>query len=159
MRVFAICVAATALFASAAQADPAEEQSIRIEPGLWAFENTMAGTATLPNGASMAMPARTTTDNECITPEKAEITPERMLREMRDGGGECEYGEIVFAGLTMSTTISCVADGMRMAGDYSFEVAEDRRSGTGSLALNGVADGMTVNSTFEMSGKLTGPCS
>ena len=62
----------------------AAQESISMEPGQWSFENTMSGSATMGGGVAMQMPARVTTDTECITPENSEITPDRMMRELRE---------------------------------------------------------------------------
>ncbi|MEM7660710.1 MAG: DUF3617 family protein [Pseudomonadota bacterium] len=154
MRILFATTAAIALGGAAFAQD-----SISIEPGQWTFENTMSGVADMGGGQSFAMPSRTFTDAECIKPEDATLTPERMIQEMQeDGGGECQYSEISISGLTMSTTITCIQDGMQMVGDYTYTVAEDRRSGTGSLDLNGNMEGMTITSNFTMSGTHQGPC-
>ncbi|MEM9376989.1 MAG: DUF3617 family protein [Pseudomonadota bacterium] len=137
----------------------AAQDTIRVEPGLWSYENTMSGTATMPGSPPFNLPPTTSNDTDCITPDETEITPERMIREMReDGGGECEYDDITFSGNTMSTNMTCVADGMNMSGDYTFEVSDDGRAGTGTLDLNGVAEGMTITSTFILRGRWVEPC-
>lgn len=120
----------------------------------------MSGVADMGGGQTFAMPARTFNDIECIKPEDAVLTPERMIQEMQeDGGSECQYSDISMSGLTMSTTITCLQDGIQMVGDYSYTVSEDRRSGSGSLDLNGSMDGMTITSSFTMIGSYVGPCS
>ena len=59
----------------------------------------------------------------------------------------------------MTTTLTCVSDGMNLTGDYTFTVAEDRRSGEGRVELNGTADGMNITSVFDMTGSYVGACS
>lgn len=154
MKRYQLVLSAAFLFASGAAA----QDSISMEPGQWNFENSMSGSASMPGGGSFQMPARTTTDTECITPEDATITPDRMMRELREDGGDCEYSEISFSGLTMTTTLTCSSDDMNMTGDYTFTVAADRRSGEGRIELTGIADGMNINSVFNMTGAYVGAC-
>ncbi|MEM6899993.1 MAG: DUF3617 family protein [Pseudomonadota bacterium] len=156
MRLLIISLAVGTSFAGAASA----QETISIEPGQWVFENTMSGSADMGGGQTFTMPSRTFNDTECIRPEDATLTPEQMIEDMQeDGGSECQYSEIEMSGLTMSTTITCIQDGMQMVGDYTYTVSEDRRSGVGSLALNGNANGMVITSNFTMSGTHQGPCS
>ncbi|MEM7767488.1 MAG: DUF3617 family protein [Pseudomonadota bacterium] len=155
MKTVITSIAAALVLAGTA----AGEESISIEPGQWSFDNTMSGSLNMGGGQTMAMPSRTTSSSECVTPEDATITPERMIEEMEeDGGNECAYGDIDFSGRTMSTTITCTSDGIEMVGDYTFTVSEDRRAGTGSMEMTGTMNGMTMESSFVMEGELTGPC-
>jgi len=154
MKYATIATAALAITGVASAQD-----SISIEPGEWSFENTMSGVVDMGGGQTFGMPSRTFGDTECIKPEDATLTPERMIREMQeDGGGECQYSDISINGLTMTTSIICVQEGMEMVGDYTYTVTADRRSGTGSMEMNGTMDGMTINSRFSMVGSYIGPC-
>ncbi len=136
------------------------QESISIEPGLWTHTNTMSGAAEMAGAPPITMPPRTTTSTECVTPENIEITPERLIRQFRedgDGAGDCQLNDVIFEGRTMTSTVRCIADGMSMAGDYTFEVAEDGQSANANVVLNGIADGMNVTSNFVLRGELSQP--
>lgn len=136
------------------------QESISIEPGLWAHSNTMSGTAEIAGAPPMTMPPRTTTSTECVTPENVEFTPERLIRQFQedgDGAGDCQLNDVIFEERTMTSTIRCIADGMTMAGDYTFEVANDGQSAIANVVLNGIADGMNITSNFVLRGELSQP--
>ncbi|MEM9669881.1 MAG: DUF3617 family protein [Pseudomonadota bacterium] len=135
------------------------EDSISIEPGEWSFENTMAVKVDMGGGQVFNMPARTFGGTECITPEDATLTPERLIKDMEeDGGGACEYTDISVSGLTMTSTIKCLEDGMEMTGNYSFTVGADRRSGSGTLDMTGNMEGASMMSNGTLSGAYLGAC-
>lgn len=134
---------------------PVLAQSVSIEPGQWEFSNESTINFTVAGQAnSMTRPAQTVT--ECITPEDAVLTPERVAGELADSG--CDITENSLNGRTMTVGLVCNQNGMNMTGRIVMTAADDGRSSEGTFTADGSGNGMTMQMTGLLSGRYQGAC-
>ncbi|MEO0981542.1 MAG: DUF3617 family protein [Pseudomonadota bacterium] len=140
MKTFA-ALAAAALFAA-----PAIAQEVpSLEPGMW----TTTTTTTMSIGGT-----RTRTDSECITPEEATFDPESLMAE----DTECTVGDVSTTATSASFTVTCAAGPMSMTGTGDYNLAADRRSGSGTMNMAASMNGMDVTMDATFVSERTGDC-
>lgn len=130
-------------------------QSVSIEPGQWVFSNESTVSFSVAGQASsMVRPAQTLT--ECVTPEDAVLTPERVAGELAGSG--CDITENSLVGRTLTVGLACSENGMNMTGRVVMTAAADGRSSDGTFTADGAGNGMSMTMTGILSGRHQGAC-
>ncbi len=125
---------------------------LAIEPGQWT--NELNATMSIDmNGQAMDLPAQVRTSSECVSPEEAVFDPASL------GQDGCTYSNLRETAGSMSVDMTCDQQGVSLEGTLSVTVADDRRSLTGEMQMDGTMPGqgsMRMSGTF--TGTRTGAC-
>jgi len=143
-----ILTAATCLaLAGAASAD-----GLKIQPGQWENTNTF-NVEIVANGETMTLPPQTEMDQDCVSEEDATFNPEDLAQE------GCTASDIKSTDNSMSFTVNCDADGVKMTGAVDVETSNGGNEVNGTIDLKGEQPGMgSFAMTGTISGKRVGVC-
>ena len=147
---------ATALtFASAITASslllPAHANNIKVEPGLYKISGTMS--MTMPGMPDGMMPPQSLDQEQCMTGEDANLTPEQVTKNLSNNG-ECTTDSIDSSSSEMRVEFTCkMAEMGEMSGTLEM-------TGYGgeyqSKAVMTSPEGFAMN--VQMTGKRIGDC-
>ncbi|MEE4379835.1 MAG: DUF3617 family protein [Candidatus Competibacteraceae bacterium] len=139
MNKVAIITLATALTSTVGMA-----QSLSIKPGLWETTETSIN--------PMSGEPKTSTQQECITPDKATFDPSEMV----EGNSECQITDKDLNGNTLTFTLVCpVENGKAKA---TGTMTSDGDQGKGDMVMEMTINGQTMTFQMNWEAKRIGDC-
>ncbi|NJN46931.1 MAG: DUF3617 family protein [Candidatus Competibacteraceae bacterium] len=139
MNKAAVIVLATAFVSTVSMAE-----SLSIKPGLWETTETSINPMT---GAP-----ETTTQQECITPDKATFNPSEMI----EGNSDCQVTDQALNGNTLTFTLTCpVENGQAKA---SGTMTSNGDHGEGNMVMEMTINGQTMTFKMDWEAKRIGDC-
>ena len=142
----------TAAIFAIAITSPAFADELTIKPGNWQSQNVITMTMQM-NGQDMTMPAQTQTRTECVAPEDAVFSPEKLTES------GCTTSNVKSSATSLSFDMACNQNGMAMTGSMDFILSADKKKGSGTFQMNGSIPGQGAMSVSgELTSKWTGDC-
>jgi len=149
------------VFAISAVTPAMAEDTFTVPHGSWATESVGSGSMIIA-GQTIPMPPINTSTTACITPEEAVLSKDQIFGDaLGDAGTDCTGTQFSAEGNTVTMSMTCDFNGIKMTTSGTTTFSEGRKSSTTDMTMQGVGENgeawdMTMTSTSTHMGSCEG---